>query len=196
MSRSRRQQILGARPPRSPRRQQGGRGGAPSSPMPYDSTAEREGAELGNEAGDTRARLTTRFLRQQEDLGFGAGAANPYSSAALLVREREAAQRGSLQTAGNSLYAGSTLNASREIGQRYDEGRKKLEQSYDRARTDYEEGGQQTERDYRLGLAKIKEGALNRALEREPAPLAPGRRAGSGGVRGSGRRQPVRGRRR
>lgn len=189
MSRNRRQQILGSRPPR---RQQGGRG---REPMPYDSTAEREGAELGNEAGDTRAQLTTKFLRSQEDLGFGAGATNPYSSAAQLARERDAAQRGTLNAAGNSLHAGSTLNATRETAQRYDEGRKALEQSYDRSRTDYESGGQQTERDYQLGLAKIKEGALNRALEKEPAPIAPGRRAGSG-VRGSGRRQPVRGRRR
>jgi len=190
MSRSRRQQILGARPPRHPRQ-----GGHRREPMPYDSTAEREGAELGNEAGDTRAQLTNQFVRAQEDLGFGAGATNPYSSAALLARERAASQRGNLNTAGNSLYAGSTLNAARETETRYDEGRKKLEASYDRARTDYEQGGQETERDYKLGLAKIKEGALNRALEREPAPVAPGRRAGNR-VRGAGHRQPGRGRRR
>jgi len=164
--------------------------------LPWDSTAQRESAELGNEAGDTRASLTTGFQRTQEDLGLGEGASNPYSHAAQLARERDSNQRGITNTAGSNLYSGSTVNAQRQATSQYDESRKGLESEYDRAKTDYESGVGKTSRDYQQGIAAIKEGAINRALASEPQPLAPG---GGGGARRAGRvarpgrRAPARG---
>lgn len=142
--------------------------------MPWDSTAERESATLGNEAGDTRASLAAKWQAQQEELGLGEGASNPYSHASQLSRERDANQRGITNTAGANLYAGSTVNAQRTATRQYDEGLGQLTAAYDRSKAAYERGTGQTDRDYQLGVSKIKEGAINRALESEPAPLAPG----------------------
>lgn len=144
------------------------------TPLPFDSQAERESAELGNEAADTRASLRSSFQQSQEESGLGEGASNPYSHAAQLARERDAAQR--LSGVGNRLYAGSTVNKLRYAAGHYDEGMKQLEAGQDRAQADYLRGTGQTNRDYQLGISKIKEGAINRALATEPAPLAPGRR--------------------
>jgi len=159
--------------------------------MPWDSQAERENAELGNEAGDTRTQLASDYQRSQEELGFGAGADTPYSQAALLKDRREATRRGIMSTVGNQLYAGSTVNAQRGTQRQYDIGYQQLQDSLARDQAAYNTGVGRIQRDEQLGLGGIKEGALNRAVASEPQPLAvPG--AGRG-VRGRSRR---RGRRR
>lgn len=174
--RTRRQQILAARPPR-PSAQSPGRSLRPQrqpTPLPWDSAAQRESSELGNQAADTRASLANRFQRQQEEIGLGEASDNPYSHAAQLARERDNAQRAVTTTAGSNLYAGSTVNAQRQVLGQYDEGLKRLEGSYDQAKADYEGGTQRTQRDYQQGLAAIREGALRRFLQTEPTPIAPG----------------------
>ncbi|HEX7246424.1 MAG TPA: hypothetical protein VF245_12765 [Solirubrobacterales bacterium] len=157
--------------------------------MPWDSTAQREASGLGNEAADTRASLSNRWQQQQEEMGLGEGASNPYSHASQLARERDNNQRGVTNTAGNNLYSGSTVNAQRQTQSQYDEGFNQLTAAYDRSKQAFERGSGKTERDYQQGMAAIKEGAINRALASEPQPLAPG---GGGGARRAGRRAPAR----
>src|SRR5512146_343403 len=87
----------------------GGRGGAgrgksglgPPAPMPWDSTAQRESGELGNEAADTRASLAAGYAKAQSELGFGSGASNPYSRSAENKTQLNSNQRGITNTAGN-----------------------------------------------------------------------------------------------
>lgn len=178
---TRRQQILASRPRRQAVRRttarqpvRGRPAGRRVAPMPFDSRAQREMAELGNEAADTRASLTSRYQQDQEEAGLGEESTNPYSHAAQLAREYEANRRAITNTAGNSLYAGSTVNAQRGASRQYDEGFNRLTAAAARSKADYEGGVGRTNRDYQQGLAAIKEGAINRALSTEPAPLAPG----------------------
>lgn len=165
----------------------GGLGGP--SPMPYDSQAQRESSTLQNEAADTRASLAARYQGAQNELGFGAGADNPYSQTAENKTNLANNQRGITNTAGNQLYAGSTLNKQSAARGEYDKTEKGLEDSYAEAQAAYNRGVAKTGRDEQLGLTQIREGAVNRAAASEPAPLgvggAGGRRAGV--ARGRGR---------
>lgn len=156
--------------------------GAPA-PMPWDSTAQREASRLGNEAADTRAGLGGEFSRVENELGFGSGADNPYSQAAALKQQHEANRRGITNTAGNQLYAGSTVNKQSAARSQYDTGEKRLEDSYAEAQAAYNRGLGRTARDESQGMLEIKEGAIGRALESDPEPLA----VSSGRTKGRGR---------
>jgi hypothetical protein len=101
----------------------------------------------------------------------------------MLKRQREASSRGQLNTAGNSLYSGSTLNRQAEIASAYDQGYNALTAKDAQQAATYQRGTNENNREYELGIDKIKEGALNRALESEPAPLATGTRTRGGGRR-------------
>lgn len=168
----------------------GGRGGAgrgrqglgPPAPMPWDSTAQRESAVLGNEAADTRASLGSSYDRAQRELGFGVGADNPYSRSAENKSTLESNKRGITNTAGNQLYAGSTLNKQSAARSAYDKNQKALEDSFAEAQSAYNRGLARTSRDEQLGGLAIKEGAIGRAAASEPEPL---------GVGGGGRRKGV-----
>ena len=194
MARGRYVQNAQARLSRAQGRQQGGAGGAPGrgrgrglggpAPMPWDSQAQREAAELGNEAGDARASLGAEFNRTQQELGFGAGADSPYSQAAMLKEQRDIGQRTIMNTAGNQLYAGSTGNQQSANREQYDVGQKQLEDSFAAAQSDFTRQMGSTQRDEQLGLGGIKEGAIGRALASEPAPLAVGGRGAVGRGRG------------
>lgn len=162
----------------------GAQGSKGPSPSPWDSQAMRESTELGNEAGDTRASLAAAYSKAQQNLGFGEGASNPYSQAAQLKQGYEANKRGIMNTAGNQLYAGSTVNAQSQARGQFDTGQKSLEDSYSEAQAAYGRGTGQIERDLQTGLAGIKEGAINRRLASEPEPLA----VGAGRGRAVGRR--------
>lgn len=150
--------------------------------MPFDSRAARESAELGNEGADTRATLLSQYSRAQHELGFGAGAADPYAATALNREKLVNQQRGIANTAGNSLYAGSTINARRQAATGYDRRQKEIDENIAEAQNDYAHGQAQTARDEALGDAGIKEGAIERAAASEPQPLGvgPGRRRGLG----------------
>ena len=154
-----------------------GRLGGPS-PMPWDSTAQRESAELGNEAADTRTGLGASYDRAQRELGFGVGADDPYSASAKNKTQLASNQRGITNTAGNQLYAGSTANKQSGARSQFDETQKGLESSFADAQSAYARGQARTTRDEQLGQAGIKEGAIGRAAASEPQPL------GVGGGRG------------
>jgi len=150
--------------------------------MPWDSTAQRESAELGNEAADTRAGLGAKYSAAQNELGFGSGADNPYSRSAENKEQLGNNQRGITNTAGNQLYAGSTINKQSSARSAYDKTQKGLEDSYAEAQAAYNRGVAQTGRDEQLGGARIAEGAVQRAAASEPEKL---------GVGGAGRRAGV-----
>lgn len=146
--------------------------------MPFDSEAERESGELGFERDAGLADLGAERRSEQEQSGLGEFSNNPYSDAALLKRQRDASSLGQLQTVGNQLYAGSTINAQAQVASQYDQGLKGIESADAEGAASYERGVNSANRGYQLGLGKIKEGAINRALESEPAPLATGRGRG------------------
>lgn len=167
------------------------------SPLPFDSQAARESAELGNEGADVRAGLAAKFAAASNELGFGTGSANPYGESQENKRGYEANRRGILNTAGNQLYAGSTVNAQSNARAAYDRAQKAIEDRYAQAQGDYTGGVAETGRQEGLGELGIKEGAIKRAEASEPAPLAAGnrRRRGRGRVAaGSGLKQRSRGR--
>jgi hypothetical protein len=155
--------------------------------MPWDSKAQRESGELGNEAADTRASLAAKYAAAQSELGFGSGAGNPYSRSAENKTNLDNNQRGITNTAGNQLYAGSTLNKQSGARSEYDKNQKALEDSYAAAQAAYTRGVSQTARDESLGQNAIREGAINRAAASEPEPLAVGSGRRKGAVRGRGR---------
>jgi len=169
-------------------RGRGGLGGP--APMPWDSQAQRESGALGNEASDTRASLGAGFSRAQNELGFGAGKDNPYSASAENKSLYTANKRGITNTAGNQLYAGSTINKQSAARGNYDKRQKQLEDSFAEAQSAYNRGVARTSRDEALGRAAIKEGAIGRAAASEPQPLGVGggRRRGRGRGRISGPR--------
>jgi hypothetical protein len=162
-------------------RGKGGGLGAPS-PAPFDSQAQRESGELGNEAADTRASLAAGYAAAQNELGFGSGASNPYSKSAENKTTLDNNARGITNTAGNQLYAGSTSNKQSAARSSYDENQKALEDSYSEAQNAYNRGVAKTGRDEALGEDTIREGAINRAAATEPAPLGVGSGARRKGV--------------
>jgi len=153
--------------------------------MPWDSQAQRESGALGNEASDTRASLGAGFSRAQNELGFGEGADNPYSQSAQNKDTFASNKRGITNTAGNQLYAGSTVNKQSAARSSYDTRQKQLEDSFAEAQSAHTRGVARTARDEALGQAAIKEGAIGRAAASEPEPL---------GVGGGRRRGRARGR--
>jgi len=157
-----------------------GRAGGPSA-MPWDSQAQRESGELGNEAADTRASLAAQYAKAQSDLGFGSGASNPYSASAENKTQLTNDQRGITNASGNQLYAGSTANAQSSARGAYDKTQKGLEDTFSEAQGAYTGGLAKTGRDESLGQSAIREGAIGRAAASEPASL------GVGGGRGRGR---------
>ena len=153
------------------------------SPMPWDSQAQRESAELGAESADARTGLAAGFDRAQRELGFGAGAGDPYSLAAQNKTALASNQRGITNASGNQLYAGSTANAQSSARSEFDKTQKGLEDEFAQAQTAFNQGTARTARDEQIAQAGIKEGALERRLATDPRPL------GVGGPRG----RPARG---
>lgn len=151
--------------------------------MPFDAQAQRESAELGAEGADTRAALAASYANAQSKLGFGAGATNPYGATEENKTQLENAQRGVANTAGNSLYAGSTLNAQSQARRAYDKAQTRTAEEINTAQNENTGGVTATTRDVALGEAGIKEGSIKRAEATEPAPLGVGRGRGRGRVR-------------
>jgi hypothetical protein len=154
-----------------------GRGkGRGKAAMPWDSQAQRESAELGANSSDARASIAANYAQAQNELGFGSGAANPYSATAENKKALTVDQRGIGTTAGNNLYAGSTLNAQSQARGAYDKTQTGIEDEISRAQGDYTGDLAKNARDESLGKTGIKEGALERAAATEPAPLGVGKR--------------------
>lgn len=140
----------------------------------------REAAELGNTSSDTRVSLAASYDRAQRRLGFGVGAGDPYTSESENKEALTNRNRGIGTTAGNSLYAGSTLNARSQARSTYDKNQKDIEEKEAEARSDYQTGNAQTTRNEETGQLGIKGEALDRKTATEPQPLAVRPRRGRG----------------
>lgn len=115
--------LQAARPPKSaqpPHPRAGApRPGGPTQPQgppptPWDSIASLEDAGATRKANDTTADLASDRDLKERYYGLGSGydnpASNPWSQAALLKAQSERARAGTLNSAGNASYSGSTLN--------------------------------------------------------------------------------------
>ena len=164
--------------PRRPQQGPGRPGGqrAPSA-SPWDSSAEQGTSAALLNRENTRAGVRGARLYQQEQFGLD-GSDNPYSHAAQLARERDIGNRANLNSAGLQLYSGSTINRARGVASAYDRGRQQLESEYASRQEEAKQGELDAEGTYQDALAKIREGALERALGRDPAlgAVPPGRR--------------------
>lgn len=163
------------------------RGRVKTSPAPFDATALRESSTLTAEGADERAALQAGYAKAQSQLGFGAGAGNPYGASEENKSNLANAQRANLNTAGNSLYSGATLNAASAARSTYDKTQKRIEDEASQAQDQYTGGIASTARDEAVGQVGIKGEAIERAAATEPAPLAPGRRKAARTPRARGR---------
>lgn len=160
--------------------------------MPWDSQATLESAGGYRNAQDKLAGLRGNWDAEQRSIGLGAGYENnPYSQASLLVRQREIGTRGTINRAGNQLYAGSTVNRLGGVERGYNEGYAHLSEDYEarRAREEREELATQHEVQQQQEEAQLA--AIERAREEapEPAPVAEAAPAPSGGGGGGGKRK-------
>jgi hypothetical protein len=114
--------------------------------------------------------LSSGWQAEQENLGLGSYASNPYSQAALLSRQRDIGNRTVLNTAGRHLYGGSTVSAHRGVASSYDRGRSALDAKASQDQTTYEQRMREADQSYQSGLGQLQESALERALQSTPQP--------------------------
>lgn len=95
------------------------------------------------------------------------------------MHQHDVGQRGTLNAAGNQLYAGSTINKEAGVDRSYEQSSDALKQQQeaDQARWGREEQEAQHEREE--GEEKAEQGAIEREEEREPEP-----QPGPAGARG------------
>jgi len=160
-----------------------------SGAMPWDSQATMETAGAYRNAEDKLAGLRGNWDAEQRSIGIGQGYENnPYSQASLLQRQREIGLRGTLNGAGNQLYAGSTVNRLGSVEHGYSEGYAHLNERYEaqRAREEREELATQHEIQSEQEQAQLE--AIRRAEEQAPEP-APVNEAPSSGGGGKGKQK-------
>lgn len=104
------------------------------SPTPWDSSYEQAVSGAQRNYLNTTANLNLAEQTAQQDYGLAPGfndyQSNPYSRAAALEQSYKTANRATITTAGNQLYAGSTSNALNANRSTYGAGRDALEKSY------------------------------------------------------------------
>jgi hypothetical protein len=165
---------------------------APPAGAPWDAQAERESGAGLQAYGDKYSGLEGDWKSRKEWYGLGE-TNNPYSQASLLSHRHEVDNRAVLNSAGNHLYAGSTVNAHQSADRRFSVGLESLKAAYaaEEARKTREEEAAKHEWEREQG--EIAEGALTRAAEREPPPApepepAPAPAPAPGSGPGKGRR--------
>ena len=155
-----------------------------STAMPWDSLSTSEEAGAYRNAEDKLAGLRGNWEARQRWYGIDPQFANnPYSQASLLQRQREIGKRGTLNSAGNQLYAGSTVNRLGGVDRSYSEGYSHLNEGYEaeRAREEREETATQHQLQSEQEQAQAE--AIQRAQEAapEPAPVNEAGPQGGGG---------------
>lgn len=150
-----------------------------STAMPWDSQATMEEAGSYRNASDKLAGLRGNWDAEQRSIGIGQGYENnPYSQASLLQRQREIGNRGTINRAGNQLYAGSTVNRLGGVERGYQEGRSQLQERYEARRAQVEREEQATQNEIQTEREQAQIEAIRRAEEQAPAPAPV---SGSGG---------------
>jgi hypothetical protein len=155
-----------------------------STAMPWDSSATDAVNVAGMSYGNAISAIGANEDFTKRNIGIGAGYENnPYSQASLLVRQKEIGSRGTINRAGNQLYAGSTVNRLGGVERGYGEGRYNLEQQL---AADEAKWGAQRNEAAQIQQEKelaAQEAAIQRANETapEPAPVGPAPSGGGGG---------------
>lgn len=146
----------------------------PQPVMPWDVAAANSEAGAVQKRNNTLTGLDSGWLREQQEYGLEGPwadyASNPYSRASLLQRSYDNAKRGSLNTAGNQLYAGSYINAQNSNTHNFSLGRDELQKGYDTDYAQYQGGRQAAEDQYRQELAQAGWDRVNAGLQAEPEP--------------------------
>lgn len=158
----------------------------PSTAMPWDAQATLETAGAYRNASDKLAGLRGNWDAEQRSIGIGQGYENnPYSQASLLQRQREIGNRGAINSAGNQLYAGSTVNHLGQVERGYSEGRAHLQESYEARRAQVEREELATQHEIQAEQEQAQLEAIRRAEEAAPEPAPVGEPSGGGGGGGS-----------
>lgn len=142
--------------------------------MPWDVAAANSEADAVQGRNNALTGLGSGWLRKQQEYGLEGPwadyASNPYSRASLLQRSYDNAKRGSLNTAGNQLYAGSYVNAQNSNTHNFNLGHDELQKAYDSDYAQYQGGRQAAEDQYRSELAQAGWDRVNAGLSMEPEP--------------------------
>jgi hypothetical protein len=163
---------------------QGAAGGGPSAPpqqqaaMPWDVGAANSEAGALNKRNNSMAGLQSGWQRSQQEFGLEGPwadyASNPYSRAALLQRSYDSAKRGTTNSAGHNLYAGSFINAQNQNTHQFDLGRDELQKGYDQTHAEYIASQQGAENEYGESIAQAGWDRVNAGLNSEPEPMPAG----------------------
>lgn len=127
-----------ARPAQAPAPGPANPGVAPQgTPMPWDLAASQGENNAQRNYGNTLAQIGSNWALTQQEYGlegpYADASSNPYSKAALLQRSYDNARRGTTNSAGLQLYAGSTVNAQNANTFHYNEGYDSLQKGFARA---------------------------------------------------------------
>ncbi len=152
--------------------------------MPWDIAAANDEADAQRRLSNTLSGLDAGWIGTENEYGLAPGfnnyASNPYSRAALLQRSYDDARRGTLNSAGNQLYAGSYINAENTNTHDFSLGRDELEKARGRAYSEYIGNKAHAEDEYREALSNAAWARIQAGLESEPEP-APYGGGGNGG---------------
>jgi hypothetical protein len=157
-------------------------GAAQAPATPWDLQAANSEAGAQRKLGNSLTGLDAGWLRTQQDFGlegpWADPASNPTSRAALLQRSYDNAKRGSMNSAGRNLYAGSYINAQNQNTHQFNLGRNDLQNAYAEANAQYVGGRAGAEDEARetmnqAGCERVYAG-LNAPLEPAPAGAKPG----------------------
>jgi len=144
--------------------------------MPWDAAAANSEAGALNKRNNAMAGAQSSWLRTQQEFGLEGPwadyASNPYSRSALLQRSYDAARRGTTNSAGHNLYAGSFINAQNQNTHQFNLGRDELQKGYAQANAEYIANQQRAEDEYNEGIAQAGWDRVNAGLQAEPEPMA------------------------
>jgi hypothetical protein len=164
--------------------------------MPWDVGAANSEAGALNKRNNAMAGLQSNWLRTQQEFGLEGPwadyASNPYSRAALLQRSYDSAKRGTTNSAGHNLYAGSFINAQNQNTHQFDLGRDELQKGYAQSQAEYIANQQRAEDEYNESLAQAGWDRVNAGLQAEPEPMPAGPPSRSQPRRPQNRRQAIR----
>lgn len=153
-----------------------GGGGVPA-PLPWDSISTLESGSSQRRQGDTMSQIASERDRSERYYGIGEGynVNNPYSQAAQLMAQHNAGRLGTVNAAGNQLYAGSTINHLRGVDNRYNVARNSLDERRADSLAGFQQGELRAQREGEEGAEDAQIGAIERA-EQQPLEAAPGKK--------------------
>jgi hypothetical protein len=160
--------------------------------MPWDVGAANDEALAGKKYANAASTLDSSWLRTQQDYGLEGPwadvASNPYSRAAAFQRSYDNARRGTTNSAGRNLYAGSYINAQNQNTRQMNIGRDDLQKSYAQANAQHVAEKQEAQNRYQEELNQAAWERVNAGLGSEPEPMPTG---GGGGKPGKKPKKPA-----